>query len=347
MRGEYSLAVMAGVSLVTVLAFLIWAIGDILVLIFAGLLVAILLRSFADALRRLLPIRAGGALALVLILLVGGLLLFGEILGAEFIGQLDEFLPGLQKAWEDVRHEAQRYDVGRALLASLDFTALVRDRAWMARITGGLFSSTIGAVASLLIIVFIGIYAAAAPETYREGLLRLIPPWWRPRAQEVLTAIGSTMRWWLIGTFVRMMAVGMATTIGLILLDMPLALALGAIAFLFEFIPYAGPVLAALPALVVGLAVGPMQMAYVGVLYLVIQTIENYVVSPLIDQRSVHLPPVLAIVAQLLLAASPLGLLGAFFATPLMAVAIVLVQLLYIEDCLGEGGNLPGRRSLG
>lgn len=335
-RADRSLVILAWVVLIGAIGFVVWWVADVLLLAFAGILMAVFLHGLRDAVVRLTGLSEGWSLGVVLALLSIFLILVGWFLGAEIISQLDQLVPRLQKAWAEIRKQVSEYEWGRILLANASFKSLAKDREWLTRVTGGLFSSTLGAVASLLVVFFIGLYAAAAPRTYLNGLLRLVPPTGRQRATEVMEAVGSTLHWWLIGTFVKMTVVGLATTVGLILLGMPLAMALGIIAFLLEFVPYAGPIMAAVPALLVALAVSPTQMAYVGLLYLGIQTLEGYIVSPLVDQRSVRLPPALAISSQLLLGFSSLGLLGVFIATPLAAVGVVLVKMLYIEDRLGE-----------
>lgn len=337
-----SLALIALLMLVAALGFLAWVLAEVMLLTFAGLLMAVLLRGMCDGLGKLLRIPESWSL-------VVGLLLFGVILvlvvwflGAEIVNQLDQLIPRLQKAWGELRRQVQEYDWGKTLVANTSFKVLARDREWLTRITGGLFSGTLGAIASLLFILFIALYAAAVPNMYVNGLLRLVPLGGRQRAREILAALGDTLHWWLIGTFIKMAVVGIATTVGLILLDMPLALALGGMAFLFEFVPYLGPLLAALPAVLVALAVGPVETFYVILLYLGIQTVESYVLSPLVDQRSVSIPPVLTLFSQVLLGTSSLGILGVFIATPLTAVIMVLVKMLYIEDWLGECTDVSG-----
>lgn len=335
------LKALAWVAVGAAAAFTLWAVGDLLVLVFAGILFAVFLDATAELLQRLARVPAAWSLPLAVLLLLVVLVVLGGVLGSEVVEQMDQLVPSLHTSWQHAEQQLRGYEWGRALLDSANLRVLFQDRGWMAKITGGVFSGALGVVVGLLIVVFLGLYAAVAPRLYLDGALRLIPRAGRRRAREILDAVGSTLRWWLIGTLVKMALVGIATTIGLLLLDMPLALALGTIALLLEFIPYVGPVLAAIPALLVALALGPMQALYVGLLYLAIQMAENYVISPLVDQRSVHLPPVLTIVAQLLLGASPLGVLGVFFATPLTAVAIVLIRTLYIEDRLGERADQP------
>lgn len=316
---------------------LLWLVGDVLLVVFAGILLAVFLRGLSDILAHLSGAPAGWALAGAILSLTAALALIGWLLGADIVSQLDQLVPRLQKFWTQLQDGLHRYEWGRALLAKTSAKAVAQgDAEWLARLTGGIFSNTFEVVASLLVIVFIGLYGAVAPHTYVEGLLQLIPGRNRGRAAEVLAAVASTLRWWLIGTFVRMLMLGVATSLGLMALGMPLALALGLIAFVFDFVPYLGAILAATPAMLVALTIGPAETAYVGLLYLAIHAAENYLVAPLVDQRSVRLPPALAISAQLLLGSTSLGLLGVMFATPLTAVGIVLVKMLYIEDYLGE-----------
>jgi predicted PurR-regulated permease PerM len=332
-RADQSIVVVASIALVGALAFVIWVAYEALLLVFASILLAVLLRGLSDPLSRYTGMREGYALAIVLALLGTALALGGVFLGAELASQLDQLVPRLHENWEQVQRWLYRF--GRSV-ANAKLEQLTPEKAdWIARITSGIFSNVAGALAALVIAIFIGLYGAAAPQTYREGLLSLMPPGKRQRAGEVIDAAGETLRSWLVGTLLKMTVVGIATTFGLMVLGIPLALALGLLAFLFGFIPYLGPFLAAIPALLVGLTAGTMEAAYVGLLYLAIQTMEGYVLSPLVDQRSVHLPPALALASQVLLGVV-LGPLGVVLAIPLIALAMVLIKMLYIEDVLGE-----------
>jgi len=334
-RTARSITVVASVALLAALGFLVWVASDVLLVLFAGVLFAVFLRGLSDPLSAHTGIGQGWALAFVLIVLAATLALDGRLLGADLANQLDELVPRVRDTWEQARERLPRYEWGQALLAD-DIGELSPEKAgWLARVTGGIFSNTAGAVAGFVIALFIGLYGAVAPRTYRNGLLLLVPGPCRERSGEVLDAAGAMLRGWLIGAFIKMTIVGVVTTAGLALLGIPLALALGLIAFLFEFIPFLGPILAAVPAVLVALTIGPMEAVHVGLLYLGVQVAESYVLTPLIDQRSVHLPPALAITTQVLLG-TLLGALGVVFAIPLTALGMVLVRMLYIEDFLGE-----------
>ena len=332
-RADRSIVIVSMVLLIVVFGLLVWAVADVLLLVFAGILVGVFLRGLSDGVTALTGLSGGVPLGLVLATLAALLVVGGALLGNEMASQLDQLGPSLHLAWEKMLNGVYRYEWGQILFSERNLSAMFpEDGTWLTRL-GGAFSMTIGAIAGLLIAVFIGLYGAAAPAVYRHGLLLLVPAHARSRAREVLDTVTMTMRWWLIGTFARMAVVGLSVTVGLWLLDIQLALALGLIAFVLDFVPYIGPILAALPALLVAIATGPADAFYVLLLYLAVQMAENYVVTPLIDQYSVHLPPALTISAQVLLGAL-LGALGVVFATPLTAIALVLVRMLYVEEDL-------------
>lgn len=168
-----------------------------------------------------------------------------------------------------------------------------------------------------------------------RGLLKLIPLGYRPRAAEVLDESGSTLRAWLLAKLLEMLLIGVLTTLGLWLLGIQLALVLGLIAGLLSFIPNIGPVLAVIPALLLASLEGGRTVLYVAALYLFIQALESYVFTPWMQQRIVSVPPALTIAVQLLFGLLA-GTLGLLLATPLAAVGMVLVRMLYVEDLLGD-----------
>ena len=128
---------------------------------------------------------------------------------------------------------------------------------------------------------------------------------------------------------------GALTAIALWLLGVPLAVALGVIAGVLNFIPNFGPWIAAIPALLVAVLQSPQHALAVALLYLVLQSVDGYVLTPLVDRKSVELPPVFTITAQVLLGVV-FGFIGILLASPLTAVAMILIKMLYVEDLLGD-----------
>jgi len=194
-----------------------------------------------------------------------------------------------------------------------------------------------------MVILFIGLYAAYEPDLYRGGLLKLVPMDRRPHAFELLTKLKSTLTRWIIARLMSMAVIGVLTTVGLWFLGVPLAGTLGVIAALCTFIPNIGPLLAAVPQLLLAINVGEDTVFYVLIFNLVLEGFESYLITPLIQKHEVSLPPILTIAAQLLMSVL-FGVIGLMMAAPLVVVIMVLVQVLYIHDRLGDPnpGELVG-----
>ena len=309
--------------------------ADIVLLLFASILLAILLRSLAEPLAARLRISPRWALAIVVALLALSLSLIGWSIAPAIGEQVRELRTALPAALQRLQQELSRF-----VWLEVFFDAAPRpsDLAAQPQVAGkvtGAVSGTLAAIGHTVVAIVIGLYLAADPRPYIEGTVRLFPPAHRDRAREVLLAMGHTLRWWLFGKAISMVIVGIAVFIGLVVIGVPMAGALALIAALLDFIPNIGPLLALLPAALFALLQGPTQVFYVAVLYGVIQTVEAYLLTPMIERRTVELPPALTLVA-LLVAALLFGWLGLLLAAPATAALLVLVQMVYVEDTLGE-----------
>lgn len=203
-------------------------------------------------------------------------------------------------------------------------------------------SSTMAVVGGLLLVMVIAVYVAVEPETYRAGLLKLVPQRSRERAGEVLNAITATLRRWMLAQLVAMVVIGILTTLVLQLMGVRAAIALGVLAGLLEFIPTFGPIIAALPGVAMGFLDSPEKALWVAVAYVVIQQAESQLLMPLLMRGAIALPPVVTIVSQTLMAVV-FGFLGLMIAVPLTASVIVAVKLLYVEGVMGEEVDVLGR----
>lgn len=324
--------------------YLLRPVARVFLAIFAGVLLAIFLDGCAALLQRVIPLRRGFALAIVLVLLV---LSFAALLwvgGAQVTAQAAGLSERLPMAVETVRSYIEESELLSRLLS------------WVSQSGGGsgeilgnlttIFSSTLEALTHTVIIVFTGIYIAVNPAAYSQAMLRLVPPERRRRGSEVLAELGKIMRYWLVGRVAEMTVIGVLTGVGLLLVGAPLALILAVIAGLFSFIPFLGPLMSAVPAILVGLTEGPKVALGVVIVFAVVQFVESNLITPFIERRAVSMPPAFVVAGQFLMAVL-LGFYGVLLATPLIVLFTVLVQMLYIQDILGESVQVLGDRNNG
>src|SRR5215207_7056176 len=311
---------------------------DVILLIFAAVLLAIFLRGLADLLGRVVHLSEGWLVLIVSVLLVAILAGAIALLAPSVADQMQRLRVDLPISARQAANYISQYGWGRTLidyLPSIDDVGRNISAATLLSGVGGFFSSTIGAVGNFFIVILLAIYFATEPGMYIRGFVKMFPKTVRPRTTKVLSTIGDTLGWWLIGKAGSMIFIGLLTWIGLSILGVPLALTLGLLAGLLSFIPNFGPILSAVPAVLLAFIESPIMAVYVLGLYIGVQLIESNIVTPLIERETVELPPALTIVSQLALAVL-VGGLGLVLATPLLAVIMVLVQMVYIQDVLGD-----------
>ena len=330
------------VAAVVVLLFLRKA-AFVLLLFFTATVFALFLTGLARLIRDHTPLSRPWALGLAGLLLVGFFVGAGFLIGPSVSQQFNQLTQTIPNSIGEVRSRLEQYGWGQWVVShapSAQQVASSSSSDVLGQITG-IFSTALSVLANLFVIVFAGIYLAIAPKLYVNGALHLVPKSRRDRVREVLEAMGHAVRRWVTGRLLSQLVVGVLTTVGLWIIGMPLALALGLVAALLTFIPNLGPVLAIIPAVLVALTEGGNMVAYVVALYLGVQFVESYLITPLIQQHAVSIPPALLITVQILLGLWA-GVLGLLMATPLTVVVLVAIQMLYIEDVLGDDVEVMG-----
>ncbi len=320
------------------LAALLVLLNPLILLIIAAILVATVLRTAAEPLKRHAGLRDGVALAiagLVLVVLLGG---SGWLLQFQIRTQVAQALGSANDALPKLGEAIGYPDLPRQITD--EFNRLSSDGSFLGRVTS-FGAATVGAVTNLAIILFGGIYFAIDPNTYRRGLLKLFPRGSRDEAREALDASGRALRMWLLGQLVAMVVTGTLTGIGLWLIGVPSAFGLGLIAGLLEFIPLLGPFLGAIPAVLTAFAVSPTLALWTIVAFVAIQQVESNIIQPIVTRRYVSIPPALLLFA-VVAAESLFGLPGVLLAAPLTVLAYVFVSKTYVRDTLGESTVVPG-----
>ncbi len=342
-------ALFQAVAVAVAIVLLIATLGDVVMIVFAAVLLAVLLHGAGQRVGRLLHIGTGGGL---LIVIVGMIAFFGGLgwwQGASLAHQAVQLQDSMIQQLGALRLRMQHTEWGQRLLQELPFglgnvtpgeTASQGgggqgggggNLPHLAGVVAGALWSVLGLLGTLGVILVSALYLAAAPGSYLRGVVALLPSHHRPAGRRVLDHLGHTLWGWLVGQFLDMLVVGVLSGIGLLLLGMPLAFILALIAGLMNFVPYIGAIVGAVPAVLIALSISSHEALFVGLLYLAVQTLEGNVTAPLIQRRTTHLPPAVSIVSQTALGVI-FGLFGVILATPFTAAVIAAVQSLQEES---------------
>jgi predicted PurR-regulated permease PerM len=195
-------------------------------------------------------------------------------------------------------------------------------------------SSTLGGLGNLVLLLLLGLYLATQPEPYLRGLRRLFHPDLDPPLRDVLAEAGTALRGWLLGQAFAMVIAGTLIWLGLMALGVPLAGLLATIIGLLNFMPVVGPVIGAVPAVLLAMTQSPSLGLWVVALVVAVETVEGNFLTPMVQSQTADVPPALLLLVQLL-AGALFGLLGLALAAPLTALGLVLVRRGYVEEWLG------------
>ena len=332
-----------GLRLVGVIAaaLLLWWTAQVLLVLFAAVFLAVFFHGLGQAVHRRSSFSYPFALIFSLLTMFFILVVAGLLVGPAVADQAGNLTQELPKAWNQLETNIRTWPGGKSAVDGLSAAiANSKDNNMQSAIKfAGL---TLHGFAGFIFAVVIGIFLAAQPDLYRSGFLSLFPARRRARMGEVLDELGFTLWWWLMGQLATMASVGLLIGIGLTLLGVKLSGTLGLIAAILSFIPSLGPFISVIPAIMMGLTVSSTMAIKVALLYLGVQTLEANVITPLIQRRAISLPPAFVLGSELLMGLL-LGGAGLAFATPLAAVILVLVNMLYIQDRLHDGGYLPSQ----
>jgi predicted PurR-regulated permease PerM len=310
---------------------ILWIAHQVFLLIFAGLLLGILLDGLADIGSRLLHLSRGWSLLITILLIFGILVVVENLVAPGIAVQVKALRVELPKSINQIQAYLGQYEWGRQILAHSGAIGHWRTLAYgsdsselVSRMTGAV-SLTVGFAVRVVLVIVIGIYAAAEPSIYRLGFLRLFTRSDGQRMETILRAVHDRMWWWLLSVGGSMLSLTILAFIGLSILGIPMALTLALLTGLITFIPNFGAVLSAIPPLLIGLMISPEKALAVMVLYIIVQFLEAHLITPLIQRKTIRMPPVLGIGAQLTMGIL-FGFLGLLLAAPLMAGILAILS---------------------
>jgi len=318
---------------------------DVLLLVFVATLGAVYVSAIADLLDRRfgVPRWAGLTIAVVgTLALLGGI---GALILPPVFDQTQALVSGLPQTLTDIQNVLARWAgeypvLRRSELANPQsglVSGLINDATDFVR---GSFLPYLRAGGKLLIeaasVVVMALYLARQPGLYRDGIVHLVAPQYRPVAERILDDAAATLRAWIGGQLIAMVVLAGLTALGLWILGVPYWLAFGIFTGVVAIVPFFGTLVStALPALFVVGSGNWLQVVAVLLLGVAVHVAEANFVAPLIMQRKVALPPVLTI-ASVLVMGTLLGVIGLVVAVPILAVTLVVVRHVLQGEIYGD-----------
>lgn len=293
-----------------------------LLLIFAGLVFATMLDGGVRLLGRVLPIRRGARLGIVVVLVVVFLCGVFYMTGVQLVAQFTQLQATLQEQAGRVIDWAAGLGISPG---ADDIQGIARQvLGSVGRLTSWV-GTAIGAITSMVLIIVIGLFVAMEPRIYERGLQWMVPVAQREEFAITLDRMAKTLRILLAGRLTGMAFEGVLTWIILSLLGVPMALLLGIIDAILAFIPNIGSFITGILMTAVGFSAGVDTGIAALIAWFVIQTFDGYVVIPMVARRTVDLPPALTLSAQIL-ASTLFGVLGLALADPMTAMIKVALE---------------------
>lgn len=320
------------IAFVIIFLLFIWSQRYVVLLFFAGTLMAILFTIPIEKLKRHTRLSHTLSFFIVLFSIIAILALSLGFLIPMIGEQIQKIKEVIPQATDELMRQIRSTEWGEDFLNRWSAKNFLEDNATK---IGGFFVSAFDFLFAAGVILFIGIFLAFNHFHYKEPFLQLLPKKKRAKANNVLEKIATQLRRWLLTRLLSMLAIALLTIIGLYIVKLPLAVPLGILAGVLTFIPYLGPILSAVPAILLAFVQSPTTALYTIIVFIIVQIIESNLITPMLEQRIVRLPPAFAIVFQISMGIM-FGLLGIALASPILLTVIVMVQELYVKQHRNE-----------
>jgi predicted PurR-regulated permease PerM len=317
-------------------AVLVWYLFDVVLIALGALILATLLRLCASPLTRWLRFPESIALAISVLLLTVVVAGAGYLFGARIAGELQNVSERATAAEASIAASLQGSQWGKLIL-----THVKPPNFSLSDVVGDLFTQNTTFLGALVVAIVTGIYFAAQPELYRAGIVKLFPPRFHAEVAGTLDALANALRLWLIGRLIQMVLIGLLSTLAVWLIGLPSPFALGLIAGVAEFVPYLGPIIASIPAILVAATQDTTAVIWTVVAYLIIHQVEGNLFVPLIQHRMVYVAPAV-ILLGIVTTGFMFGAISMIFGAPITILIVVALKKLYVRETLGEETRIPG-----
>ncbi|MEA5525351.1 AI-2E family transporter [Nodularia spumigena] len=333
-----------GLIAIVLSLYILWQIRQVLLLIFAAVVLAVTLNRLAKRIQGF-GVRRGFAVVLSVVLFFVGVVCFFWLIVPPFAQQFQELTYRVPQGFDRFNSWIQRLEtlIPNQLVPYIpDFNHLIAQaQPFLNQILGNSFAFVSGSLEVLLkillVLVLTGMFLAE-PQAYRKLFIRLFPSFYRTKVDGILDKCELSLERWITGAFIAMSVVGILSVIGLSVLGVKAALALGVLAGFLNLIPNLGPTLSLIPAMAIALLDTPWKPLLVFILYFVVQQIDANLVTPTIMANRVSLLPAVTLISQLFFVTF-FGFLGLFLALPLTVVAKIWLEEVLIKDVLDQWGK--------
>jgi predicted PurR-regulated permease PerM len=325
---------------VAALVGLLWFLSNIIILVFGAVLLSIILHAISHPIHKNTGMPQRYALFISILVIISAFLIVSWMMGSIVASQVEDLSQRIPAAWETFKGKVSQYSYGRKILRQISNYE-------GQGVTSGLSTaafSVVDGIANFLVVLVGGVFIAAQPTLYKEGFLKLIPKGKREQVGEALNLTGRALRLWFLGKLISMLCIGIMVSVVFLSMGLPSAIALGLMAGIGEFVPYIGSLIAIFPALLLASSQSWELVLWVLGAFIIIQQIQGNLVTPLVQQRMVSLPPALTIFSLVTFAVL-FGPIGVLFAEPLTVTFFVMTKKLYVRDTLGEKTFIPGEKS--
>jgi predicted PurR-regulated permease PerM len=346
------------VSFLTIVIFFgIWLIRDIVMLTLTAVIVAVLLTSPIRFFTRL-GVRRALAVLVTILLVIGLVSLAMTVVLPPLLEQISTLVrETIPSAAEQLQREltvaniTERFPQMEGLLQGVDLQSTLNQISSqiferLATFSGQIFpflGSVLSSLLSILIVIFLAVYFIADPQTHTDGLLKLFPKTYRPRAREIMWRLYDALRNYLKAQLLLMLLIGVSTGVALLAMGVPLYSALGTITGVFSFVPNFGPLIALIPVIAVAIINTPEKILLIIVVFYILQFVQSQIITPLLLGSGVNLPPALILLAQII-GGIFFGFLGLLLAVPLAAIIVVLIEEVYVKDILQDREEAPATK---
>jgi predicted PurR-regulated permease PerM len=339
-----------GLIAIVISLYILWQIREVMLLIFAAVVLATTLNRLARRFQRS-GMKRGFAVFLSVSIFLALIVGFFWLIVPPFADQFQELTKQVPRGLERFNTwlDELRTRVPSQLTPYIpDINSLSQQaQPIINRAVGSSFAFVSGSLEVvlkvLLVLVLTGMFLAN-PESYRKVFVRLFPSFYRQRVDGILDKCEVSLEGWVTGAFIAMGVVGVMSLIGLSILRVRSALALAVLAGFLNLVPNLGPTLSVIPAMAIALLDAPWKILAVLILYFIIQQVESNFITPIVMAHQVSLLPAITLISQLFFVTF-FGFLGLFLALPLTVVAKIWVQEVLIKDVLDQWGSKSNRET--